>query len=85
MQKALQEMIRSRLTSIQRIEASNDRLSNTDLLSMVLQMDMEKIRTAIEEVSRPEFEKALDMLMDARKIYILGVRSSAFLAGYLHF
>ena len=85
MQKALQEMIRSRLTSIQRMEVSNDRLSGTDLITSVLQTDMEKIRLAIEEVSRPDFARALDLLMGARHIYILGVRSSSFLAGYLHF
>ena len=85
MQKALQEMIRSRLTSIQRMEVSNDRLSGTDMITSVLQTDMEKIRLAIEEVSRPDFSKALDLLMEARHIYILGVRSSSFLAGYLHF
>ena len=85
MQKALQEMIRSKLTSIQRIEVSNDRLSGTDMITSVLQTDMEKIRLAIDEVSRPDFERTLDKLMSARHIYILGVRSSSFLAGYLHF
>ena len=85
MQKALQEMIRNKLTSIQRIEVSNDRLSHTDLPTSVLQTDMEQIRLAIEEVSRPDFERTLDKLMAARHIYILGVRSSSFLAGYLHF
>ena len=85
MQKELQEMIRSRLTSIQRIEASNDRFFGGDLISTVLHADMEKIRQAIEEVSRAEFAAALDRLMAARHIYILGVRSSSFLAGYLHF
>ena len=47
--------------------------------------DMEKIRIAIEELSRRDFDIAVDDLMKARHIYILGVRSSSFLAGYLHF
>ena len=85
MQKALQEMIRSRLTSVQRIQVSNDRLSGTDLVTSVLQTDMEKIRMAIEEISREDFDIAVDELMKAKHIYILGVRSSSFLAGYLHF
>lgn len=85
MQKALQEMIRSRLTSVQRIRVSNDRLLGTDLVTSVLQTDMEKIRMAIEEISRPDFDEAVNELMTARHIYILGVRSSSFLAGYLHF
>ena len=85
MQKALQDVIRSRLTSVQRIQVSNDRLSGTDLVTSVLQTDMEKIRMAIEEISREDFDIAVDELMQAKHIYILGVRSSSFLAGYLHF
>lgn len=84
MQKALQEMVRSRLTSIQRIEAS-DVFFGTDVVTSVLQTDMDKIRVAIEEVDRAVFETVVDKLVAARHIYILGVRSSSFLAGYLHF
>ena len=85
MQKALQEMVRSRLTSVQRIQVSRDRLSGADLVTSVLQTDMEEIRIAIEEISRQDFAAAVDGLLAARHIYILGVRSSSFLAGYLHF
>ncbi|MEG0779531.1 MAG: MurR/RpiR family transcriptional regulator [Oscillospiraceae bacterium] len=85
MQRALQEMIRSKLTSIQRIEASNDLLSGQDVVTAVMQSDMEKIRMAIDEVDRGEFDRVVDKLMAARHIYILGVRSSSFLAGYLNF
>lgn len=84
MQKALQEMVRSRLTSIQRIEAS-DVFFGTDVVTSVLQTDMDKIRVAIEEVDRSAFEAVVDKLVAARHIYILGVRSSSFLAGYLNF
>ncbi len=84
MQKALQEMVRSRLTSIQRIEAS-DVFFGTDVVTSVLQTDMDKIRVAIEEVDRGAFETVVDKLVAARHIYILGVRSSSFLAGYLNF
>ena len=85
MQKALQEIVRSKLTSIQRIRASNDRLFGSDVVTTVLQADMDKIRSAIESVDRSAFENVVDKLMEARHIYILGVRSSSFLAGYLHF
>ncbi|MDE7245755.1 MAG: MurR/RpiR family transcriptional regulator [Oscillospiraceae bacterium] len=85
MQKALQEMVRSKLTSIQRIQASNDRLFSSDVVTSVLQEDMNKIRLAVEEVDRAAFSRVVDKLMAARHIYILGVRSSSFLAGYLHF
>ena len=53
MQKALQEMIRSKLTSIQRIEVSNDRIGNQDILSMVMQSDMDKIHMTLEETNPP--------------------------------
>ena len=85
MQKALQEIVRSKLTSIQRIRASNERLFGSDVVTTVLQSDMDKIRSAIESVDRAAFESVVDKLMGARHIYILGVRSSSFLAGYLHF
>ena len=84
MQKALQDIVRSKLTSIQRINASGDLFGN-DLVASVLQTDMDKIRLAVEEVDRAAFEEVVDKLMEARHIYILGVRSSSFLAGYLHF
>lgn len=84
MQKALQEIVRSKLTSIQRIQAS-DELFGADVVASVLQTDMDKIRLAIEEVDRTAFEAVVDKLLAARHIYILGVRSSSFLAGYLHF
>ena len=85
MQKSLQKMIRNRLTSVQRIEVTNDRLGDQDLLSMVLQSDIEKIRMTLEELDRERFEKAVDAIVSAKKIYIIGVRSSAAIAAFLHF
>ena len=85
MQRALQEIVRSKLTSIQRIQASNDTLFSADVVASVLHRDMDTIRQAIEGIDRSAFETVVDKLMSARHIYILGVRSSSFLAGYLHF
>ena len=85
MQRSLQKMIRNRLTSVQRIEVTKDRLGDQDLLSMVLQSDMEKIRGTLEELDRESFNRAVDAIVEARKIYILGVRSSAAIASFLHF
>ena len=85
MQKSLQKMIRNRLTSVQRIEVTNDRIGDQDLLSMVLQSDIEKIRLTLEELDRDAFEKAVDAIVSARKIYIIGVRSSAAIATFLAF
>ena len=85
MQRCLQKMIRNRLTTVQRIEVTNDRLGDQDLLSMVLQSDVEKIRQTLEELDRDSFYSAVDAIVAARKIYIIGVRSSAAIASFLHF
>ena len=85
MQRSLQKMIRNRLTSVQRIEVTNDRLGDQDLLSMVLQSDIEKIRLTLEELDRDSFEKAVDAIVSARKLYIIGVRSCSAMATFMSF
>ena len=85
MQRALQEMIRSRLTSTQRIKAAGDMFSGQDVLSAVVHSDIEKLRMVVDETDRGEFGRAVDEIMQARRIYILGTRSSTFVAGYLNF
>ena len=85
MQKALQELIRGRLTSIQRIQVSRDQMTGSDILGSVMQRDMDSIHDVIERLDREEFERVVDKLLHAKHIYILGVRSSSFLAGYLNF
>ncbi len=83
LQRALQEMIRNRLTSVQRIEVTNDQIGTSDVLSKVLNMDIEKIRRTLEETSREAFNGAVDDIISARRIYIMGVRSSSALAVFL--
>lgn len=85
MQKALQELIRGKLTSIQRIQVSRDQISGGDILGSVMQRDMNSIHTAIEQLDRTAFDRVVDRLLTASHIYLMGVRSSAFLAGYLNF
>ena len=85
MQRALQEMIRSRLTSTQRIQQAGDRLSGQDLLATVMQSDMDKLRMVVDEADRGEFDKVVSLVMGCKHLYILGVRSSSFVAGYLNF
>ena len=85
MQRALQEMIRSRLTSTQRIQAADDQFGGQDVLTAVIQSDMDKLRMVSDEADRAEFSKAVDLILGARHIYILGTRSSYFVAGYLNF
>ena len=83
MQKAMQEMVLNRLTSVQRIEVANNRIGDQDVVSMVIHSDMEKLRQTGETLSRDEFEAAVNAVLNAKRIYILGVRSAAPLAEFL--
>ncbi len=85
MQKALQELIRGKLTTVQRIEVSYDRLGTQDVLEKVIQSDIEKLRLSLAEVDREDFSAIVDAIVKARRIYILGVRSSAALSDFLSF
>ena len=84
-QHSLQELVRTRLTSLQRMAVTNDLIGDGDLLSKVLISDMEKIRRTLEEIDRDAFAAAVDKIVNARHIYIMGVRSSASLAGFLNY
>ncbi len=83
MQKAMQEMVVNRLTSVQRIEVAHDRLRDQDVVSMVLQADMDKLLKTRETLNRKEFQNAVNAILGAKSIYILGVRSAATLANFL--
>ena len=82
MQKAMQEMVMNRLTSVQRMEVANDRIGGGDILTKVLQADADKIRQTSESICRDHFKSSVDAILHARRIYILGVRSSAALASF---
>ncbi len=83
MQRALQDMIRSRLTSTQRIQAAGDMFQ--DVLPAVIQSDIDKLRQMLGHANRSGFDRVVDKILSSRHVYILGVRSSSFVAGYLHF
>lgn len=83
MQKAMQDMVLNRLTSVQRIGVTNDRIGNQDVVSMVIQSDCEKLRQTAETVNRDDFHATVKAIQNARNIYVLGVRSAAPLASFL--
>ncbi len=85
MQRALQEMIRNKLTAVQRIEVSNDRIGSQDIPSLVMHADAENIRQTLENLDRSSFDSSVNALLKARKIYILGVRSAFALSSFLGF
>ncbi len=85
LQDALQELIRNKLTAVQRIEITNDRLRGADVLQRVLHSDIDKIKTTLDSISRDDFDRAVDTVLHAKTIYIIGMRSSASLANFLTF
>ncbi|MGL6173298.1 MAG: MurR/RpiR family transcriptional regulator [Cellulosilyticaceae bacterium] len=84
-QEALEELVKSKLTAMQRLEVTTDRIDTNHVLRSVLQTDEEKIRYTIEHVDEEVFDKAVESILKAKTIYILGVRSCAGLANFLGF
>ena len=82
-QHSLQEIVRTKLTSFQRIEVTNNIIGDGDVLTKVLLADSDKIRHTLEEIDRVAFESAVEEIVNARRIYVVGVRSSSALASFL--
>lgn len=85
LQKALQELIKNKLTTVQRIELSNDFISQESALKSVLKSDMENIRSTLEKINHKTFDDVVNSIFKARKIYIVGLRSSTAMAEFLGF
>ncbi len=83
LQSAVQDLMRSRLTTVQRIEVTNDKIGGDDILNKMLSLDIEKIRRTMEETSHEDFNKAVEKIANCNTIYIIGARSSASLAQFL--
>lgn len=85
LQKELQQLIKSKLTAVQRMEVSENLIGDSDIITSVLNGDIELIRATAEKTSREAFKNAVSEINRAKRIYILGVRSSAALASFLAF
>lgn len=83
MQQAMQEMIKDKLTSFQRIEVSQSRIGSGSVIEHVLNSDIDNIKQTIEETSHPDFQKSVKAISEAKTIYIYALRSSAALASFL--
>lgn len=83
MRKALQEIIRNRLTSVQRIEVAKDMINGSNVLKAVLTADMEKLQKTIDEIDPVSFDAAVDEIINAKHVYIVGMRSSAALSSFM--
>lgn len=85
LQKKLKEIIKSKLTSVQRLEVSSNRIDKDNVLKSVLQADMNKIKMTLEEIDEDNFNTIVETILNAKHIYILGVRSSASLSSFMGF
>jgi len=84
-QKDLEECVKLKLSAVQKMEAKYGRSSQSEVLVSVLESDMEKIQHTIDNLDPASFETAMDIILNARNIYIMGLRSNEPLAGFLHF
>ena len=85
LQRAMQEMIRSKLTSVQRLEITAENVELPNMLDAIFNQDIDIIRRTMEETSHESFYKAVDAIVSSRKVYILGARSSLALATFLSY
>lgn len=83
--RALEELVRNRLNSIQRMEVTYGRVPQEKILDNVLQSDIEKIKLTLEQTDRETFNLAVDTILHAKTIYVVGIRSCAPLAQFLGF
>lgn len=85
LQKALQESIKTKLTTVQRFEMSKELESNTDLYKKIMSQDIENIQRSMDDLDMANLMHVADMIHGARRVYVLGLRSSSVLAQYLSF
>jgi len=85
LQQHIRETVRVRLTSVQRVNVANHRMDEGEVLDRILTDDAEKIKSTLETIDRAAFEKAVDHILNARNIYILGMRSSSVLAEFMNY
>ena len=85
MRKAMQEMVRSRLTSVQRIAVAKDMLDGSNVLKSVMSSDIDKLQSTLEELDRGSFDEAVNAIENAAHLYLVGMRSSAALTGFMAF
>jgi DNA-binding MurR/RpiR family transcriptional regulator len=83
-QQSLQEIVRTKLTTFQRMEVTNNLIGNGDALTKVLMSDIDKIKRTVEEIDHEAFEAAVDSIVKAKNIYVIGIGSASVLASALN-
>ena len=84
-QRAMGELVQDKLHAVHRMEDVYGRISQSEILETVLKSDMERIKNTLEHIDEHAFDLAVDILLSARHIYVLGIRSCAPLAEFLAF
>lgn len=82
LQKAIQELVRSKLTSVQRVEVTRARMADDQVLERVMTYDMNNIRQTLEELPAATFDEAVSHLVNARRVYVFGAGSCRALANF---
>lgn len=83
--RALAGLVRSKLTSVQRIKVTNSLIGDSDVLDKVLYSDIEKIKRTLEGIDRRAFDEAVRAIVDAKTVYIMGMRGTSYLAALLNY
>lgn len=84
-QQALAELVRGKLDSVQQMENVYGRISQSEILTKVLQSDAKRIQDTLETIDGHAFDLAVDAILHARHIYVIGIRSCAPMAEFLAF
>ena len=84
-QDNLEELVRNKLNSVQRMEVTYGRIEQSEILETVLSSDSDKIKSTLEKIDHNAFELAVNTILGAKNIYVVGIRSCAPLASFLSF
>lgn len=84
-QRDLEDWVQNKINSVQKIGAKYGKSSQSEILTSVLQSDMEKLQDTIHNLDPVAFETAVDIILEAKTVYVMGVRSCEPLADFLHF
>lgn len=85
LQSALREIIKTKLTALQRFEILSEKMDNADVLSKIMSGDISKLKTTMENLSRQDFDNSVETILKAKTIYIIGVRSASAIASFMGF
>lgn len=84
-QHVLREIIKNKLTAVQRMEITSSKFAEKDILSTVILSDIEKLRQTVDSVSVSDFTSAVNTIANSKRIYILGARTCFSIANFLGF